>query len=173
MFKKCLLLYCLLLTSAVFSQITTDVFELARSGTADQAKKVLATNANAFNVINEHGFSPLILACYRGNEDVARVLIESGSDINKNSPMGTALMASAVKGNNPVAQLLLSKGANPDLADNNGTTALMYAVQFRNVELVQMLLKARASKTITDAKGRTAFEHAVFGGNEEIINLLK
>ena len=173
MYKFYCLLIGLLLTGVGFSQNPIDVFEIARTGTTEQANNALAGNKQIFNVTNEHGFTPLILACYRGNDDVAKVLINNGSDINKNSPMGTALMAAAVKGNNDIIKILLANGANPDLADNNGTTALMYAVQFRNKELVQMLLEAKADKRKVDGKGRTAFEHAVFGGQDDIINLLK
>jgi len=59
------------------------------------------------------------------------------------------------------------------VTDEKGTTALMYAVQFRNVAFVQLLLKHKADKTLKDKNGKTAFEFAVFSGNEEIINLLK
>ena len=89
------------------------------------------------------------------------------------SEMGTALMACAVKGNVQIAKLLLEKGCNPDLTDANGTTALIYATQFKNSELIKALLKHNADKTKTDNKGKTAFEYAVFSGSEEIINLLK
>ena len=63
--------------------------------------------------------------------------------------------------------------ANPNLTDANGTTALIYAVQFKNTPIVKMLLEYKANKLKIDNKGKTAFEYAVFSSNEEIINLLK
>ncbi|RZJ99356.1 MAG: ankyrin repeat domain-containing protein, partial [Flavobacterium sp.] len=126
-----------------------------------------------FNTVNDGGYSPLILACYRGNNEVAQFLIENGSDINGTSSMGTPLMASVVKGNIQIVKMLLSKKAAVDLADANGITPLIYAVQFNNVELTKLLLDNNADKTKVDKSGKTAFEYAVFSGNESLINLLK
>ena len=150
-----------------------NVYDIARTGTVEQAKAITKTNPEAFKTVNENGYSPLTLACYRGNTDVARYLIDNGSDINGNSNMGTPLMAAVVKGNSDIVQYLLDKKADPNLTDPNGTTALIYAVTFRNPDIIKLLLAHGAEKAIADNKGKTAFEYAVFSGNETIINLLK
>ena len=154
-------------------QQVTDVFEVARKGTVSQAEALVKTNPKAFNVINENGFSPLILACYRGNNEVAKFIIAQGVDINAKSDMGSALMACIVKGNNEIAQLIINNKADLNITDNQGTTALMYAVQFKNKEIIQLLLANHANKDLKDNKGKTAFEYAVFSNDEAIINLLK
>jgi hypothetical protein len=154
-------------------QQVTDVFEVARKGTISQAEAIVKTNPKAFNVINENGFTPLILACYRGNNEVAKFIITQGVDINAKSDMGSALMACIVKGNNEIAKLLIAGKADLNLVDNQGTTALMYAVQFKNIEIIKLLLANNANKNLKDNKGKTAFEYAVFSADEAIINLLK
>jgi ankyrin repeat protein len=172
--KQCLFFLLFLFTiNLAFGQVNPDVFDIARKGTLLQAKSILKTNPNAFKTINSNGFSPLTLACYRGNNDVAKLLIETGCDINQKSTMGTPLMAAVVKGNNEMVQYLLLKNANVNLTDENGTTALIYAVQFNNTEALKTLLKQNADKEHVDKQGKTAFEYAVFSGNEGIINLLK
>lgn len=168
-----LYLFLLLTINTTFSQESLDVFDIARKGTLEQAKSMIKTNPNAFKTINKDGFSPLTLACYRGNNDVAKLLIETGCDINQKSSMGTPLMAAVVKGNNKSASFLVLKNANVNLTDDNGMTALMYAVMFKNKEIVMLLLQKKADKSLIDSKGKTAFEYAVFSGDEEIINLLK
>ena len=70
-------------------------------------------------------------------------------------------------------KILIDKNANVNLTDANGTTALIYATQFKNVEAIKLLLEHRADKTKVDKKGKTAFEYAVFADNEEIVNVLK
>lgn len=157
----------------VYCQEQKDFFEIARKGTVEEAVSYLKANPNALKLINDDGFSPLLLACYRSNNAVAKFLVDSGSDINQKSSMGTALMAATVKGNSTMVQYLLLKYANVNLTDENGTTALMYAVMFKNKEIVTMLLHNNADKSIVDNKGKSAFEYAVFSGNEDIINLLK
>jgi ankyrin repeat protein len=154
-------------------QQVTDVFEVARKGTVSQAEAIVKANPKAFNVINENGFSPLILACYRGNNEVAKFIISQGADINAKSDMGSALMACIVKGNNEIAQFLIANKVDLNLVDNQGTTALMYAVQFKNTAIIKLLLANNANKDLKDSKGKTAFEYAVFSNDEAIINLLK
>jgi len=157
--------------SESFSQ--ESIFTIARSGSVDQVKELLKTEPNCINQKNSDGFTPLILACYRSNNEVAVFFIENGASINENSPMGTALMAAIVKGNNVIVSILLEKKADVNISDNQGITPLMYAVQFKNSEAIKWLLSKNADKTKVDSKGKTAFEYAVFSGNEEIINLLK
>lgn len=171
--KVLLFLFITLLSYHSYSQSQMDIFDIARKGTIEQAKEVLNVNPKAFNDVNENGYSPLVLACYRGNNEVAKFLIENGSDINGNSKMGTALMSAIVKGNNEIAKLLINKKADLNAADANGITALIYAVQFGNIEILGLLIANNVDKTHQDKEGKTAFEHAVFAGNEEIINLLK
>ena len=172
--KKIYILHFLLLCFCVSTaQNNSNVFEVARKGTIEDAKQLLKANPKAFNVVNEEGFSPLTLACYRGNNEVAKLIIENGADINHKSSSGTPLMASIVKGNNDMISFLLLKNADVNLTDEAGITALMYAAMFKNKNAVMLLLQKNADKTKTDAKGKTAFEYAVFSGQEEIINLLK
>lgn len=173
MIKNYVLFISFLLFQSVSSQEALNVFDVARKGTLEQAKALYKQDPKIFNTLNDGGYSPLILACYRGNNEVAKFLIEHGSDINGTSSMGTPLMAAIVKGNSEISELLIAKKADVNIADANGTTALMYAVQFKNIPLTKLLLANKADKTKIDSTGKTAFEYAVFSNNQEIINLLK
>lgn len=170
---KKLFLFTALLCFLASTAQEKSVFDIARSGTLTEIQNLNKSNPDLINSLNESKTSPLILACYRGNIEVAKFLIENVKDINYNSDMGTALMAAAYKNQPELVKLLLVKNANPNLTDTNGTTALSLAVQFKNEQLVKLLLDHKADKTIKDNKGKTAFEYAVFSQNEQIINLLK
>ena len=167
------LIICFFFSMPVIAQVTDDVFDIARKGTVAEAESIIKANPNAFNIVNAEGNSPLILACYRGNNEVAKFLVSKGVNINSSSAMGTALMAAVVKGNNEIAKLLVENKADINAADANGTTALIYAVMFKNKELIELFLKHKADKSKVDKQGKTAFEYAVFSGREDIINLLK
>lgn len=158
-------------STSAFSQ--KNVFDTARSGTVEDLKIVMDKNPEVINTKNENGFTPLILACYKGNIAVAKFLIENSKTINTSSDMGTALMAATYKGQVELVQLLLEKNANPNIADSNGTTPLIYAVMSRNTNIISLLLKYKADKAHRDKDGKTAFEFAVFSENQEIINQLK
>jgi uncharacterized protein len=170
-FLHIILIFCFCLTAK--AQEKLDIFDIARKGTVAQAKELVKSNPKAVNETNKDGFTALILACYRGNNEVAKFLIENGSNINGNSDMGTPLMAAIVKGNNEMAKFLIEKKAIVNLADANGTTPLIYAVQFQNIDIIEVLLKNKADQSHKDKQGKTAFEYAAFSGNEKIINLLK
>ena len=112
---KIIVSFLLLFTFNAFSQ--SDVFDVARKGTVDEMKLLVKKDADIVNKTNDSGFTPLILACYKGNIAVAKFLIENSKTINVSSDMGTPLMACAVKGDRQISELLLKKGANPNLTD--------------------------------------------------------
>lgn len=149
------------------------IFDIARSGTVAEVQELMKQNPDVINQINENGFSPLILACYRGNTSVAEFLITHVKNINYASGEGTALTASVFKGDRNLTQKLLQNNADPNVASSSGVTPLIYAVQSQNKEMVELLLKNKANKTLSDKQGKTVFEYALFSKNQDIINLLK
>jgi ankyrin repeat protein len=172
--KKVLLLLAFCFSfNMIFAQENLNVFDIARNGSVEEAMEVLKTNSEAFNVKNSEGFSPLILACYRGNTEVVELLIENGSDVNDSSSMGTALMAAAVKGNLEIVQMLLDKKASVNVADANGTTALIYAAMFKKHEVVALLIRAKANFDFKDNTGNSAIEYALLADDDKLIEILK
>lgn len=156
----------------IFSQ-EINCFDVARKGNLSDIKSLYAKDKSVINSVDDKGSSMLILACYRGNKDVAKFLLENNVDVNYVSKNGTALMACVVKGEFELVDKLLLNGANIDLKDQNGMTALMLAVQFNNSEMVKKLIKENANKELKCNQNKTAFEYAIEFKYEEIINLLK
>ena len=172
--KKLIILFVVMVVSLCRAQDKPmDVFDTARKGNITEMKALEAINKDTINAISPMGFSPLILACYRGNKEVAEYLAKKVRDINYNSSSGTALAATAVKGDVYLSKILLENKADPNIADQSGVTPLIYAVQFENRELVELLLKHKANAKLADKEGRTPLDHAIFTNNQEIINLLK
>ncbi len=156
----------------VFSQ-NTNCFDVARKGSLSEIKLLFDKDKSIVNAIDDTGSSMLILACYRGNQEVAQFLIDNQADLNYVSPNGTALMACVFKNELQLVDKIVKQKANLNLTDANGQTALMLAVQINNIEMVKKLVTAGARKEIKCKQNKTAFEYAVFSNNEEIINLLK
>lgn len=163
----------LILQNSIYSQ-DKNIFDLARKGSKNEIIVFFESHKQVnCNEINPHGFTPLIMACYYNNKEAVLSFLERNVELDYISPEGTALMAVAVKGNVELAELLLTNGANPDLTNDEGITALMYAVQFENKKLVELLLYHNANKKLLDKNGISAFEYAIKTKNEDIINLLK
>jgi ankyrin repeat protein len=171
--KKYFLILSFLMLQAVWSQEPLNIFDVARKGTVEQAKTLLESNPKILNAKNEEGYTPLILAAYHSNNEVAKFLIENGSDTNGTSSMGTPLMAAVVKGNAEIVKILLDKKADPNIADANGTTALIYATMFKNYDITTQLIKARANPEFKDNRGNSAMDYAILADDDKLIQILK
>lgn len=156
-----------------FSFAQKDVFTVARNGTVNEMKMLFEKNANCINEVDKNEFSPLILASYRGNFEVAKYLITIVKDVNYQSPEGTALMAAVMRNDTELIHLLIEKNANLDLTSQTGVTALMLAIQLKKIEIIKILLQHKANILLKDNEGKTAFEYAVNTNDDKIIQLLK
>ncbi|MES2811425.1 MAG: ankyrin repeat domain-containing protein [Bacteroidota bacterium] len=154
-----------------FSQ--KDVFNVARSGTVNEIKELVKSDPNIINVLNSEGYSPLILACYKGNVEVVEYLIKNVKDINYTTAMGTALMAAVVKKNVPIVKLLLENNANPNISDSNGSTALIYATIFKSYEIADLLIKYKGDNAHKDNRGNSALDYAILADDDKLIQILK
>jgi ankyrin repeat protein len=165
------ILLVLLSNAYAFSQ--EDTFSLVRSGDLDKLSSVLKSEPDLIDLPNKDGFTMLILAAYKGHDEIVDFLLNVGANVNYNSEMGTALTAAVFRGNYKMSQNLLNNKANPNLTDLKGVTPLMYAIQFKNKDLIKLLLKYNSDKKLLDSTGKTAFEYAINSKDEEIIDILK
>lgn len=70
------------------------------------------------------GSSPLITAAVFGQTEMARILIESGADLNfQNKDGSTALISAAFFGRPEIVRLLLDAGADKTIENKYGATA--------------------------------------------------
>ena len=170
---KKIVAFLLIVSLNAHSQVEKTVFDVARTGNLKEIKQIFKTNPKAILEISSEGFSPLILAIYRKNNEVAKFLINKGADVNGNSKMGTPLMAAVVKGNTEMAKLLLSKKVDVNCVDFNGTTALIYATMFKHYDIVDELVKAGANVEMKDNRKNGAIEYAILANDDKLMELLK
>jgi len=84
----------------------------------------------------------------------------------------TTLLDAAEQGDHAAVVRLLSKGANPNLAGPDGTTAIMWAASNGDLELVRALVKAGANVKARNQFGTSALTEAAIIGSAPIINVL-
>ena len=133
------LFFSFMLLSTLPSAAQSPFFDYCREGNLKQAKSHLKKHPQVLNQTTESGFSPLILAVYRGQDSLALWLIKQGADLNYQSPEGTALMAAVYSRRTSLTEILFSAGANPNLTNSLGITALMLAAQTEQANAIATL----------------------------------
>ncbi len=152
MFKNLAIFLCL--SSSLHAQ---SVFDLARSGTAEKMEEYLTKYPDHVNLISEHGSSPFLLAAYRGNNEVAYLLIEKGADLTYCYGEGSAIYALIYKNNIQLLEAILKKGVNVN--DTCQFQQLGYPMHFaltlQRYDATSLLLKYNANLNIIDPQERT------------------
>jgi ankyrin repeat protein len=113
---------------------------------------------------------PLCVVGQTGNLNIAKLLINSGADVNawKEKP----LFAAATKGHTELAKLLLASGANPDAPKPNSWTALHNAMATCHPEIAKLLINAGADVNATSITGATPLMIAAERGYTELVIML-
>ena len=72
-----------------------------------------------------------------------------------------------------MVEILLKKGADPNIHDNNGWTALLVACQNGHQQIVELLLKKQVDPNVQNSKnGRTALIQASVTGHYQVVEIL-
>lgn len=153
-----------------------DFWEAAACGDLEALRQRLAAKPELLNHNAPDGFGALGLAIFFGHQEAAQWLLEQGADPNlqaTNAAKPAPLHSATARDNVPMVELLLARGANPDLAQGQGFTALHEAAARGNLGIVEVLLKHGASKLVRTEDGRTPGDLAREKGHAAIQGLLR
>jgi ankyrin repeat protein len=131
------------------------VFEASALGRADRVRELLDEDPGLANSFGDDGFHPLGLACFFGQVDAARLLLERGANVNalsRNEHIQTAAIhaAAASEGKDEstryeLVELALDHGADPNLPQGGGFRAIDAARQNGDERVEQLLLERGAT----------------------------
>ncbi len=117
------------------------------------------------NLRNSMGQTALMaVALYPGGEEVMKLLIEAGADVNLPDLKGaTAIFVEVFLNRGDIFDELLRHGADVNIQDRRGDTPLINAVRKKNQTAVHKLLKAGANVNQQNnvGAGDTALHHCV------------
>ncbi|XP_061533343.1 ankyrin repeat, SAM and basic leucine zipper domain-containing protein 1 [Phycodurus eques] len=119
-------------------------------------------------------WTPLMCAVGVANDNVAKFLLDRGANGNFSKDGWTVLMAgcTALAKEDKIARcvdLLLSRNADPNMADRSQVTCLMLAARDNYCKVLNLLASHGADLNMQDANGYTALSLAVHHGREKAV----
>jgi ankyrin repeat protein len=116
--------------------------------------------------------SAFMHAIYAGDAPTVQLFLEAGMDVNRNMEPGYPIQAACGATNLTLIRMLLAKGANPNVALEDGSTPLMFSVATRNPEAIILLLSHGANINAKQVKGITALMIAAEDADLSVVKAL-
>jgi ankyrin repeat protein len=148
-----------------------DIFEAAALGRLDRLKQCLPDAASAVNSRSKDGFTALHFACFFGQPDALRLLIENGAAVDAVAANPTQVMplhSAASSRNLEAARLLLEHGAPVNARQQAGWVPIHAAAQNGDRPMVELLLQHGADPKLVNDQGKTSAMVAREKGHAEI-----
>ncbi|XP_067668045.1 ankyrin repeat domain-containing protein 50-like [Haliotis asinina] len=146
----------------------------ARQGIKDMFQ-LLVSKGGLPSHVDRDGNNILLLACWGGNVKIVDyILSHDNVDINGKGQSGrTPLMGAAYKGHDKIFDLLVTKGADVNVVDDDGDNVLHSACLSGHVDIVSRILKLQKVDINRRGQcGRTPLMMAARMGDREIFDLL-
>lgn len=127
-----------------YAELQQMALQFARAGETEQLAAMVRAGLPV-NLADHKGNTLLMLACYHGNLETARMLLDAGAEVDRRNDRGqTPLGGVAFKGHAEIAKLLAERGADLEADNGGGMTAVMFASMFGRADVVEVL-KARGA----------------------------
>lgn len=129
------------------------------------------------NHANVHGHTPLMRAAARGNIYVVNLLLDKGADLKASTKGKWPVLMSAAIGRDhkaavEIAKLLMEKGVDPNVADDQNHTPLMAFATNGNLGGIELMLAHDVDINARNITGQTALMSAASDCQSEAVNLL-
>jgi len=88
--------------------------------------RLLVVHGAKVNVQDKQGNTPLVVAVFRGDHELMKLLLANGADVNARRPLdgATVLHLAVQSGNREIVELLLANKADVNARNNDGLTPL-------------------------------------------------
>ena len=127
-----------------------EIIKAAKNGNVASVRELLAREPSLINARDKDGSTPLHCATWKGQREVAALLIKAGADVNahnNNDHWGTTPLHAAAHANQAaIAQLLMDHGADLNAQDNEGRTPMFHTTFHKAKAVAKLLEKFGASQ---------------------------
>lgn len=122
------------------------------------------------NAITGDGETPLMMAVFKGQTELAIAMIDKGADVNK--PGWTPLHYAATSGNVQLIKILLENHAYIDAESPNKTTPLMMAAHYGTPGAVKLLLEEGADVSLKNELSLSAIDFAQAAKKQDSVDVI-
>lgn len=150
------------------------IFLAAKNGYTEIIDLLLKHNVHVIDIRNTYDKPPLMIASKEGHQDIVKLLIDNGANVNTTDICGrNALMLSAFYGNVSGAKFLIEHGANEIWTCVGGDTGLICAATRGHVDFVRWLLDERnVDVNQRDRGGMIALCYAAAHRHDDVVLVL-
>lgn len=127
------------------------------------------------DIQNSNGATALIIACLESKENIVKMLINAGCNINLQDKYGnTALIYKSyfTDDNENIFKLLINAGADLNIQNGRHTTALMMALFKYKENIAKILIDAGCKLNLFNSSGNTALMIACIQKNVTMVKML-
>ena len=150
-----------------------EIHAAAADGDLEAVKAMIEADGSLLESRNDTGFTPLHIACERGDFEMAVYLLGAGADpLAGDNDNSLPIHVAAIGGNVEVMELFLERGIDIDIRDNNGTTPLIFASYRPNNEMIDLLISKGADINARSNDGGSVVHGASYAGNIELLRRL-
>lgn len=169
------------------SQGDTPLISAIRRGQAETVDHLL-NNSENFNLPNTQFETPGLVAARTGDADIMGMLIMNGLNpdeafnssyndyyiarILRQEKARALLIEATLNDHAETVRVIVEKGGNVNVADQDGRTALSWAAEKGYVTTAKMLIDYNSDVEKRDNLGRTPLIYAAIYGQEKIVTLL-
>ena len=122
---------------------------------------------------DSRGWTPLMMAAFRGRHEILSLLIERKADVNALDLGGnTALHWAAFSGHTGCTKKLIQHHARTDVRNNFGWTPLMQATARDHLEVAAILISSGVNLDTSADDGYTPLHKAAASGYVDLVRLL-
>lgn len=160
--------------SKLKTELTFD--EAVATSKIDQVKSQIEQDEELVSAFCADGFTPIGLATFFGQSDMAKLLFASGADPSvcaNNAMKVNALHAAAATGSFELIELYLTNGYDANVPQMNDITAIQSAAYRGDLEMVKLLVRHGADPKIPSVDGVDAIGYAKEGNHDTVVFYLE
>ena len=120
------------------------IIKAAKTDDRGLVKELIGLDKSLLNARDKDGSTPLHCAVWKGHQEMVRLLLESGADVNaynENDHWGTTPLHAAAHANQAaIAQMLIDHGADVNARDREGRTPIAHTA-FHKAKAVARILE--------------------------------